>query len=261
MLGMPGTRPSGHVPAPPRRRLRPGRAIGTVLLVAWGVSAALMDDPDAPSFDEGDDYDGVVATSGSGGSYAFLATRPGTDYPITYGPCRTLPVLVNSQGEPAGGSALLLEAMAHVSDLTGLTLQYAGPSADRPGPWRDAVLAGQREAYPPALVTWSDEDESPRLEGDVVGYAGGISIRGQAISAERFITGQVVLDAPWFAEVLDDEDRRHEARAVILHELGHLVGLGHATDSRELMFPSYVGQRDFGPGDRAGLERLGGQDC
>ena len=52
------------------------------------------------------------------------------------------------------------------------------------------------------------------------------------------------------------------ARAVVLHELGHLVGLGHVDAAGELMQPQGGPEiTDWGPGDREGLAALGGSEC
>lgn len=45
--------------------------------------------------------------------------------------------------------------------------------------------------------------------------------------------------------------------AIIRHELGHLVGLNHATDHDQLMFPSITGVDSYQPGDKLGLHLVG----
>jgi len=48
--------------------------------------------------------------------------------------------------------------------------------------------------------------------------------------------------------------------AVLLHELGHIMGLDHVRDPDELMYSGRypnLGLHDFGPGDLEGLRRLG----
>ena len=64
---------------------------------------------------------------------------------------------------------------------------------------------------------------------------------------------------------LDGADMRNKSdgfvKALVLHELGHLVGLDHVEDQRELMYPTMTGLRSFGPGDRSGLAALGAGRC
>ncbi len=211
------------------------------------------------SYDDG--HLDATTIQGSAGSYSFLSTHPGTKEPVTYPGCRSLQVRINPSGEVTGGSQLVLEAMARVTELSGLELEYVGPSTDRPDEWSDAMQAAGMEGYPPALVSWSDEDETPDLEGDVVGLGGSISLRGAAFARARYMTGSVTLDGPDLASVLEGPDGEAQVRAVILHELGHLVGLGHVADPNQLMSETNYGLHDFGPGDREGLARLGGGSC
>lgn len=212
------------------------------------------------SFAEGAALDGTVV-QGVEGRYAFLATQRGSQEPVTYGACRTVQVEINSDGEVPGGSQLVLDSMAHISELSGVTLDYSGPSTERPDAWSERMSSGGLRSDPPVLVSWSDEDETPRLEGDIVGIGGSISVRGGGDPRSRYVTGSVTLDGPDLHEIAEGRDGQAKVRAVILHELGHLVGLGHVQDSGELMSETNSGQLDFGPGDREGLARLGGGDC
>ena len=51
-------------------------------------------------------------------------------------------------------------------------------------------------------------------------------------------------------------------RAVMLHELGHLVGLDHTSDRHQIMFSeSQYNVLDYGGGDLRGLALLGKQAC
>ena len=51
------------------------------------------------------------------------------------------------------------------------------------------------------------------------------------------------------------------ARAIILHELGHLIGLDHVDDNDQLMYPRAGDVLDFADGDLTGLSVLGAGAC
>ena len=50
-------------------------------------------------------------------------------------------------------------------------------------------------------------------------------------------------------------------RAIIMHELAHVVGFDHVADSKQLMHAENSGITEFADGDRAGLTLLGSGTC
>jgi hypothetical protein len=201
------------------------------------------------------------AVSGSG-TFAFLGHQPGDPgEAVAYDPCRPIRVRINPDGAPEGGPDLVRRAMAEVEEATGLVLQYDGTSTKRPQ-WESTYVPtflGRIQAAP-VLVAWADEDEVPQVAGDVAGIGGSVAVT-EPDGVVRYITGGVTLDAEDFDEIASRPDGEAEMRAIVLHELGHLVGLAHVEDPRELMNGDNIGLRDFGTGDRLGLAALGAGSC
>lgn len=77
----------------------------------------------------------------------------------------------------------------------------------------------------------------------------------------RFVSGVAVFNAPALdAQLRRGEDER--ARAVLLHELGHLVGLGHVSDPYQVMYDTNAWPLSaYRAGDLRGLEQLGLGRC
>jgi hypothetical protein len=194
------------------------------------------------------------------GSFAFLAHQPGEPrIPVTYSPCLPIRVQVNPDGGPADAVALVQQAMDRVGAATGLRFEYAGLTSQRPR-WRSTYLPQLAEADTPVLVSWATPQEVPQLVGDVAGIGGSVWA-GEAGGTRRYVTGGVTLDSGAFAELARRPDAQAEEEAIVLHEFGHLVGLGHVDDPGQLMYRRNIGRTDFGPGDLAGLARLGKGSC
>jgi hypothetical protein len=204
-----------------------------------------------------------AAVEGDGG-YAFTHTQPyDTTRPVAFDPCRPVRWAVRRAGEIPGGDALLDEAAAEVARLTGLRLErvadtHEPPSADRPLAQHARYGAGAA----PVLVVWSDEREWPALSGLVAGIAGAHWLETGRVDSRRYLTGQLVLDAEQLRSTLEaSPSGSARVRAVLLHELAHVVGLDHVDAPGQLMAPYHVDQREFGDGDRRGLRALGDGEC
>ena len=150
-------------------------------------------------------------------------------------------------------------SLAEVASATGLELRYAGLTDERPH-WHSAFVPSflGRQRTRPVLVSFATAAEVPELSGDVAGIGGSIAA-GEGVL--RYVTGGATLDADAFARLAAEPGGRREMRAIVLHELGHVVGLAHVADERELMNADNVGLLDFGTGDRLGLARLGSGSC
>lgn len=196
-------------------------------------------------------FGGVVAAGvldlGRGPGYEFRALQPGSeDEPVAWSPCLEITYRVDTTWAPGGTEgaesyvALVDDAVAEVAGLTGLRFRRIG--ADR------AIVH----------IVWAREADSEGLAGQVVGTArsGAQQIDGHA----WYVAGRVTLETEEFERLAGLPDGEREGRAIILHELGHLVGLDHVDRVDQLMYSS-VRRLDFGPGDREGLALLGRGRC
>jgi len=195
------------------------------------------------------------------GAHRFLLTTPG-GAPVGYDPCRPIHYVVNGRTAPREGRQLLREAIDRVSAATGLVFVDDGDTTESPSERRAAFQPRRYgDRWAPVLIAWSDPAEVRGLGGDVAGRGGSVPVsRPGSRNPSVYVTGVVTLDGPQIAQQLLP-GAPALARAVVQHELGHLVGLDHVDDTAELMNPSTSELTDWGPGDREGLAALGRGRC
>ena len=75
------------------------------------------------------------------------------------------------------------------------------------------------------------------------------------------VAGQIALDTPAMLDALKHPEGPELVRAVIIHELGHVLGLAHVDDPSQLMHGDANNVTRLADGDRAGLALLGTGAC
>jgi hypothetical protein len=193
-------------------------------------------------------------------SYKFLAVN-GDGSPVGYSPCRPLHYVVNDDLAPAGAQQLVSDAITTISAATGITFVYDGTTSEQPSPQRPPYQPDSYgEHWAPLLIAWTTPEVAPQLRGKVIG-TGGSTHYSFNDGPETFVTGGLDLDAPQIADELMNPDGHLYATAVILHELGHVMGLDHVEDPTQLMYPEIGTAEGLSAGDLNGLYELSKAQC
>lgn len=195
-------------------------------------------------YDDGDAAEGAPASGGPG--YTFARVQRDGVSPVTW-PCEgAIPVEVNPAGAPKDYEALIGRAIARANAASGFRFEVVGEVQD----W-DFLERGRG----PVLLGFADETEVELLAGITAGIGGSTYAWETGDGPYTAVGGVVVLDT----DVVDRPDEG--AELILLHELGHVLGLGHTETPGELMQATGSGQGDFGPGDLAGLAQLRASAC
>jgi hypothetical protein len=196
--------------------------------------------------------------------YRFVATQPRAgSNPVAYDPCRELHYVVNSIDAPPNGIRYIQQSIAEVSKATGIQFVFDGETDER---FEDKRAAFQPSRYgkkwAPLLIDWANPQIVSGLDGKVVGLGGSVSIAPAGLLTEYlYVTGEVALDTPAIREILRTPDGAAVVGGIILHELGHVMGLNHVEDPSQLMFKEAQAVTSYALGDQNGLARLGTGRC
>lgn len=204
-----------------------------------------------------------------GGSYVFLE-QAAAGRPLRWNPCEPIRYQVNLANAPEDALQIVEEALRRTTEVTGIGFRFDGTTSRTPAEQRDDFFMSQMSdvVWYPVLVAWLPREEFreafERPHSGRHALAVAYVTRGEDLeTADQYTSGYIVVDAD--ARMSPDFDGRYSLGLVLMHEVGHVMGLGHVDDPDELMFSDRDGYPypiwDWGPGDRAGLERLGQGGC
>lgn len=189
------------------------------------------------------------------GEWRFFRTQ--NDRPVSFDPCQTIRYEVHVGSGPANGVEVVQEAIARLSAATGFRFSFEGltdhvPTAGELPSHGDPVWIGWAAEHETDL--WNDQPGVVGLGGsDVVVNARGRQVRSGGYAMVKPDRNLAAAYRPGGSE-----------GGVLLHELGHVVGLDHVADPRQVMYESVTPSTgaDFAVGDRRGLWELGAvQGC
>lgn len=229
---------------PHKRRGKPWVVIASLVVVMAVIAGAV-----APALR----YDSSAHT----GEYSFIDMVNGR--PVRWNPCSPIHYVVNLTNAPPGSLDDVTAAVKTISDASGISFAYDGLSTEAPRLLRPAYQPYRYGAHwAPVLIAWVD----PVLGGfkfnkdkhgrEAIGIGGPMWPSGDPT---QYVSGFVVINdkdgyQPGFGSPFVQG-------ATILHELGHVLGLGHVKAQGELMEFAGGGMATFGPGDLEGLKKVG----
>lgn len=194
-------------------------------------------------------------------NYSFLFLNHSCT-PVRWNPCQPIHYVVETSASTPAELTDLRQAIATVSAAAGITFVSDGTAATPTALQGINAAARAQGRWPPLDIRWlhlgAGKGNSETLGGGRPFSAGGVDVSGQVgLNADAHLVGGAPLPDGFGAGVTWGR--------VMLHELGHVVGLGHVTATDEVMHEPLNDQAgrplsQYGIGDLAGL-RLVGRDA
>lgn len=159
--------------------------------------------------------------------------------------------IVNSAQAWPRALAETREALRRISQATGLRFLQVGTTQMVPKGSRSQTLTHDADL----VIAWLRPGQTPLLKGGYLGQA-----RYFTDADNRITHAQVAINKFAYTDLKPGFGAAPRRGTLLMHELTHAVGLGHADRKTQVMYPNVSAvPSKFGAGDLAGLATVGAQ--
>lgn len=187
-------------------------------------------------------------------------TTGGDRRTIRWNPCAgSITWTFNPRHAPTRGLKQVKQGFRRIQRATGLEFEYAGVTSQKPNPFGQDISNGAD-----LIIGWRTARDY-RLFRDhrqVVGEGGNSHRYGfreaDGTRISRAVSGGVVLNANQDRNLGNGFGRGYTWGEVIIHEIGHVLGLSHVGSRKQVMyFQTIRRSAEWGAGDLRGLRKVG----
>ena len=206
-------------------------------------------------------------------THAYLAKWDLDTMPFRWPAAEAIHYVINNDFGPPEAPDMIFAAIADVTAATGLSFVFDGFTTEYVGHRLisvDTEIPDHRDSYQPSRYgeRWAPIwiGARPDFEStSTVGQAGPVAHLSLRATQQVTIDGDLfnIGEPTWVSGSVAFHWRvggvvsLSDLPAIIRHELGHVIGLSHAGDVNQLMFPSIASLSSFANGDQLGLHLLG----
>lgn len=155
--------------------------------------------------------------------------------PVTWDSCAPVHVAINPGPFEDSAYEEIHSALDEIADTVGVRFSVHRTDSFLPTSRWALEAPGDYGAPPPVLIGWVDAADTDMLGGDTAGST--VANPQNTVRGRYLVTGAIALDAAQYERFESGTGAGKTRRNLLLHELGHMLGLDHVDSTASLMNP------------------------